>query len=88
MGAPNATGRGSCGQRRKRRRAPLRSALTVTVPLSVTGRGGRDEGRPGKISTACGASNKGHGRNDEKRLTAAVRIDISNPRNHRLAAKA
>jgi hypothetical protein len=43
----------------KRRRAPLRYALTVTAALSVIGGGGRDEGRPGKISTACGASNKG-----------------------------
>jgi hypothetical protein len=48
---------------RKPRRAPLRYALTVTAPLSVAGRGGRGEGRPGKISTACRASNKGHGRN-------------------------
>jgi hypothetical protein len=29
----------------------LRSALTVTAPLSVTEGKGRDEGRPGKIST-------------------------------------
>jgi hypothetical protein len=29
------------------RLAPLRSALTVTAPLSVAGGGGRDEGRPG-----------------------------------------
>jgi hypothetical protein len=60
-GAADATGRGSCGQARKRA-APLRSALTVTAPLSVAGGGGRDEGRPGKISTtACSASNKGLG---------------------------
>jgi hypothetical protein len=50
--------RGSCGQARKPA-APLHSALTVTAPLSVAGGGRRDEGRPGKISTACGASNKG-----------------------------
>jgi hypothetical protein len=34
-------------------------SMTVTAPLSVAGGGGRDEGRLGKISTACGASNKG-----------------------------
>ena len=44
-GGPDATGRGSCRQRRKRRRAPLRSALTVTAPLSAAGARGRDEGR-------------------------------------------
>jgi hypothetical protein len=53
--ARNVTGRGSCGQARQSA-APLRSALTVTAPLSVAGGGGRDEGRPGKISTTCGAS--------------------------------
>jgi hypothetical protein len=53
----DATRRGSRGHRRKRRRAPL--CPDVTAPLSVTGAGGRDEGCPGKISTACGASNKG-----------------------------
>ena len=47
MGAPNATGRGSCGQARMRA-APLCSALTVTAPLSVAGGGGRDEGRSGQ----------------------------------------
>ena len=39
----------------------LRSALTVTAPLSVAGGWGRDEGRPSKISTGCAASNKGLG---------------------------
>jgi hypothetical protein len=48
-----------CGQRRKRRRAPLRYAL-IGDRAAFRGRGrGSDEGRPGKISTACGASNKG-----------------------------
>jgi len=54
----DATGRGSCGQARKRA-APLRFALTVTAPLSVADCMRRDEGRPDQISTACGASNKG-----------------------------
>jgi hypothetical protein len=38
---PNATGRGSCGQARKRT-ARLCSSLTVTAPLSVAGGGGED----------------------------------------------
>jgi hypothetical protein len=42
-GTPDATGRRSCDQRRKRRRAPLRCALTVTAPLCVAG--GRGSGR-------------------------------------------
>jgi hypothetical protein len=49
--------------------AVLSTALTVTAPLSVPGEGGRDEGRPGKISTGCAASNKGHERS--KRLRPA-----------------
>jgi hypothetical protein len=36
------------------------SPLRVTAPLSVAFWRCRDEGRSGKISTACGASNKGH----------------------------
>ena len=32
---------------------------TVTAPLSVAGWKRRHEGRPNKISTVCGASNKG-----------------------------
>jgi len=39
-------------------RRRVRFARNGTAPLSAAGGRGRDEGRPGKISTACGPLNK------------------------------
>jgi hypothetical protein len=65
-------GRGSRARAGKRA-ALLRFAMAVTAPLSVAGGGGRDEGRPGKISTTCGASTK---QGDESGLTGRPGEDL------------
>jgi hypothetical protein len=54
------TVRGRSRRRARRPAAPAPSQVNNPSAISVTWRRGRDEGRSGKISAACGASNKGH----------------------------
>ena len=54
----NATGRGLCGQARKRA-APLRFAPMVTGPLSVADCMRRDEGRPDRSRRPAARRTKG-----------------------------